>query len=736
MTLCNVLLILFLSMPATESYIRQRQQQDVSFGDGSTTSLFNTTTSFLDTLILYDQLRSSAHEVTRIKGSNLDHFTAGSQDIVLCHFSILLPFTAGDNVPRLNNFEDAVATALAAQHLNSGDGTIVPAVAGLPERCPIRFTMEYADTEFQGGVALTHIREQVNREMPQGRLPCAFVGAYRSAESAPTSIASGLLGYPQVSAASTSPDLDDKTLYPLFGRTVPSDAGAAYPLILFLRNNLQVKHLAIINVNDAYGNAYVESMRKAATDRAPDMVIQQITVDLDQSSIQAAIASLKKSEYRFIFCIVFGTDFHDALLTEAVQQNVAGNGLHTWIFGDSFGGVLDGRTFPADSPLHAGYQGIGLFEVAGGLPGLPAYDKYSAAMAQLRNSNDMAYLTRLFPKHEGFPEYTEHLEFLQGDSGGDFLNPTTSAVAPLAFEAVIALGLAACDAYESIGPDFTGADHYAQFKNTTFDGISGTVVLDPVTGTRDPSSALFRITNFVAQEVEGDVRFVGTVSGLFQDADWNEVVPFIFNDGTTTLPEDLPPPVVEDSLRLGMILGVASGIAVVLGIIIFLFYENKRKQNDAIWKIKKDDIIFGDVPIVVGQGSFGEVLLVEYRGTQVVVKRVIDRKGSGGKASGMESGSGCDMLTRMDARQEVESAPTSTGSSSGMRPFNAGMQSLTNIGFMSGHQSGLLGGANTKTKRRGEFLEEMRSLSKLRHPCITTIMGTCTLGMGLLGCRN
>jgi len=131
---------------------------------------------------------------------------------------------------------------LAEQHLNAGGGLVLPAVEGLNNRCPIHFTIELADTEFQGEVTLEHVRKQTSRELPD-HLPSTFIGAYRSAVSTPMSIATGLLGYPQISATSTSPNLDHVTQYPLFGRTLPSDAGGAHPIINFLHEKLHVQHL-------------------------------------------------------------------------------------------------------------------------------------------------------------------------------------------------------------------------------------------------------------------------------------------------------------------------------------------------------------------------------------------------------------------------------------------------------------------------------------------------------------
>jgi hypothetical protein len=314
----------------------------------------------LSSLRKYEALRSAATSIVRAEGSNVDVFTdeETGQEIALCHLSAIMPFTTGDYVPFRDVFEDFTSVVLAAHHLNTGDGSIVPQVSGLNERCKIRFTTEAADTEFAGGVALKHVVDQTGRE-PGGSqaIPCAFLGAYQSAVSIPMSIVTGLLGYPQVSSGSTSAELDDKSQYPLFGRTVPSDAGNAIPLIIYFREVLQITNLAVINVNDAYGNAYVDGMRNAAQEHAPDMTILQIPLNSDgEESIKSAVDGLKKTGFRFVFAIVFTTDTHDALLTEAYSQGVAGNGLHNWLFGDSFLGTLDDRTFEEGSPLHLAYR--------------------------------------------------------------------------------------------------------------------------------------------------------------------------------------------------------------------------------------------------------------------------------------------------------------------------------------------------------------------------------------------
>lgn len=81
-------------------------------------------------------------------------------------------------------------------------------------------------------------------------------------------------------------------------------------------------------------------------------------MDTSKNAVKTAVESLKRTEYRFVFALVQGTETHDALMTEAFHQGVAGNGKHHWLYGDSFLGTLDDRKFEKDSPLQKAYSGV------------------------------------------------------------------------------------------------------------------------------------------------------------------------------------------------------------------------------------------------------------------------------------------------------------------------------------------------------------------------------------------
>lgn len=219
--------------------------------------------------------------------------------------------------------------------------------------------------------------------------------------------------------------------------------------------------------------------------------------------------------------------------------------------------------------------------------------------------------------------------------------------------------------------------------------------------------------------------------------------------------------------------------AILVAVALYVYYDHKKKRNDSVWLIKKDDLEYHDPPEVLGHGTFGLVLLAEYRGTQVAVKRVIPPKNSTAKnatqttkifeaedfdfnhadenapsSMGLRSGSlnvtDRTLTTKKFQRlssnlssveegmplqqQEVvfpipvdipeEGPNASTDLLSVKSPSSSSSQARTNKKSVFGARvRKYLGFKDEYDLLKDDFVHEMRHLSKLRHPCITTVMG-------------
>ncbi|CAJ1970001.1 unnamed protein product [Cylindrotheca closterium] len=235
-------------------------------------------------------------------------------------------------------------------------------------------------------------------------------------------------------------------------------------------------------------------------------------------------------------------------------------------------------------------------------------------------------------------------------------------------------------------------------------------------------------------------------------------------------------------------ISVFAAIVASIGVLIacqiaYCFLSYRRRKNDEIWQVDPEELELSHPVEVIGQGAFGVVLAAEYRGTKVAIKRVIPpdnvqikRVNSRPSVSGsiMVSGSVSNVNSQENGSdpelgQEngvTNSMDAGTGSVTNSRDTTESDSNLSILfgGVERGHKRtrmqkffrtlfdtetrnnlSLLGSATGGTtsrsikskvlpwcdetaKRHNEFKTEMRLLSRLRHPCITTVMGAVMTG--------
>eukprot|EP00980_Cylindrotheca_fusiformis_P006580 scaffold1387_cov103-Cylindrotheca_fusiformis.AAC.2 len=222
----------------------------------------------------------------------------------------------------------------------------------------------------------------------------------------------------------------------------------------------------------------------------------------------------------------------------------------------------------------------------------------------------------------------------------------------------------------------------------------------------------------------------------------------------------------------GNFAAIMASLGLCVGIVLGLWYiRYKRRKSDEVWHINPEELEFSHPVEVIGQGAFGVVLLADYHGTKVAIKRVLPlqpkRRARGTDSvptvqsnksglpvveansdveAGVHDGSSRQRTADTSAADENESSSDDfdflTGASLTGRkgalqrwfPFfhssHSARSKLNVLGTASGgsttHRSLLariFPMCDENTRRQEAFLNEMRLLSRLRHPCITTIMG-------------
>jgi serine/threonine protein kinase len=145
------------------------------------------------------------------------------------------------------------------------------------------------------------------------------------------------------------------------------------------------------------------------------------------------------------------------------------------------------------------------------------------------------------------------------------------------------------------------------------------------------------------------------------------------------------------------------------------FYINgirKRRMADSVWIVQPSELKYDNPPKVIGEGSFGRVYLAEYRTTEVAVKCIHPERSSKRKKHSRNTRSTLTSDYAMEAGA-ASAAPEQVVRSATGVPEGKSLKTKVNNG------NGWWNGLNSKS----EFMNEMRLLSKLRHPCVTTVMG-------------
>ena len=116
-----------------------------------------------------------------------------------------------------------------------------------------------------------------------------------------------------------------------------------------------------------------------------------------------------------------------------------------------------------------------------------------------------------------------------------------------AYDAVITAGLGACNVSSAAqNGELTGELLFSAMKNVSFAGATGpSLQFDGTTGTRLPETQYFSLQNYIPANENGEydangANVVGRVSQFYDGNEWTELEPYIFSDGTSTPPPDLP----------------------------------------------------------------------------------------------------------------------------------------------------------------------------------------------------
>lgn len=404
----------------------------------------------------------------------------------------------------------AAAGLLAVQHFNSRDPSIVPELANISS-CNVSFHTEVFDTGSEETRTVQQfLRQYTDSDVSQFDV---IVGPARSACSAPVALIAGIEKIPQISYWATSPTLEDRQKYPYFLRTISSDSESTVSAAQ-LFHFLGYRSVALLYVDDEYGKGYAPAFDSAAAGLGISATPAKFDFH-DHDSIDAALAAIAASGLR-VFLVAILEDDAMYTLRKAVELGIVGPGF-LWIFTDSLRNSFFSEI--RDTVLINALSGGGRMGASGANYGSAGYEKMVHHVWPAEDNNLEYYRKHFNPFNLTTNFFSE--------------NPPTD-LEFYAFDATIAMGLAACAAAMSKSGSLTGEHIHANLVNSSFSGVSGKVQFDRATGNRNRANTNIYLSNFVSN---GTVLRVDEVAGRWNPIrGWSWSAPFVYSDGAT------PPP--------------------------------------------------------------------------------------------------------------------------------------------------------------------------------------------------
>ena len=405
----------------------------------------------------------------------------------------------------------AAGGLLAVKHFNERDASIISEFGELPN-CDIQFNPKFFDTGSTGTTAV----EQYQRKFEDSALEFdLIVGAARSACSEPIAMLAGGEEIPQVSYWSTSPTLEDRSSYPYFLRSIPSDAATAYAAATYF-DSLGYTYVGCVYLNDEYGQGYSGAFMSYAAGLGIE-VSEKGFSEGDSASIDIALQAMKDSGLNVFMAIFFDNDL-EYVMTKAKSLGITGPGF-LWIFADGFSGTALQN---ADLDI----AGSGRLAVSGAKYGWPQYEAMINSSWPEQDAN-IGYFNNYFTQMRPWFNLSE----------GFFAANAPIDVEFYAYDATVAQALAACGA-QAAGLELTGANIKSKLEDSNFDGVTGPVIFDPDTGNRNMYTGTYLLSNIYA--TDDDSLGYTTISSQWDPAaGWEESVPFVYSDGSETAPSSL-----------------------------------------------------------------------------------------------------------------------------------------------------------------------------------------------------
>lgn len=400
-------------------------------------------------------------------------------------------------------------------------------------------------------------------------------------------------GIPNISPSATSMNLNDRSQYPFFARTIPSSEGFVEALCVYLQS-VNVQYLAVLYPTNSDGIGYQQSIAELCPlygVRSYDYPYQSEI----PGSLKLTLGRLKMSPFRYCFGILSPTTWQNDIV-EIYNASMLGStdpgDDYAWFFAQDLAALFDPNVFSdygfsfASPLVSKALNGISVLALA-----TPATsdETFKQSLDELKANID--FWTFFWSTFANEPV---NVTAALANVSSSYLFGT-SAYSLMTYDAVMALGTAACHTNNA---QFSAPELMKSLSSINFTGASGFVSFDQATGSRKKEEVVFQISNiftstpsnvtgvFVKPSPIVDIQLgqsLGQVTKTYQ--------PMRFPSGSITPPAQLAPSPLDMTLTplsLQSICWALAGLAAVMSIV----FAALVIRNRASPKIRASQPIF------------------------------------------------------------------------------------------------------------------------------------------------
>lgn len=268
-----------------------------------------------------------------------------------------------------------------------------------------------------------------------------------------------------------------------------------------------------------------------------------------------------------------------------------------WLFSGSIATYLyeNAQTFEKNSILANATFGNAVITDGGGAPGAPEYETFVDEWKKLgSNPEALSYINSKQPQQLSLGG-----KLFNFNRTKDWFDSPPHHVSIYAYEAIIGMGISACQAASESSSTFeendvfSGADHHKAFLNINFRSASGEVKISPDNFSRDGPSTYYVVSNILEiNSTDTTITMKGQKYAYFDGVtrEWKPYIngrfmdQFIFSDGTTNAPPQISP--AKEDMNL-ISAGVRASCLVLVSVIIiiaitFVTYTVKMRKHPVI----------------------------------------------------------------------------------------------------------------------------------------------------------